>query len=171
MKIFFLERIICYKSLTRTSSTERKADDCWRRTFPTFALSVRTFIKVQILYYDIFHVMFSFQYLEERMEDQIQFVKAIKIGRLFTVLLCSFTAMRIRDNKTEIRKFDRNTASKDLRFSRRWLWSMPYFGMLRYVARVRTDVSEERKTPIIRLTRIGELGTLAVTSNRSTPDL
>jgi hypothetical protein len=42
-------------------------------------------------------------------------------------------------------------------------------GMLRRVALVRTDVSEERITSIIRVTRIGELGTtLAVTSNRST---
>jgi hypothetical protein len=39
--------------------------------------------------------------------------------------------------------------------------------MLRRVALVRTDVSEERFTPIIRVTRIGERGTtLAVTSNR-----
>jgi hypothetical protein len=38
-------------------------------------------------------------------------------------------------------------------------------GMLRRVALVRTDVSEER----IRVTRIGELGTtLAITSNRRT---
>jgi hypothetical protein len=39
-------------------------------------------------------------------------------------------------------------------------------GMLRSVALVRTDVSEEL-SPSIRVTRIGELGTkLAVTSNR-----
>jgi hypothetical protein len=39
--------------------------------------------------------------------------------------------------------------------------------MLRRVALVRTDVSEERISSIIRVTRIGELGTtLAVTSNR-----
>jgi DNA-binding TFAR19-related protein (PDSD5 family) len=39
-------------------------------------------------------------------------------------------------------------------------------GMLRRVALVRTDVSEELSASIIRLTRIGELGkTLAVTSN------
>jgi hypothetical protein len=38
--------------------------------------------------------------------------------------------------------------------------------MLRLVARVRTDVSEELGASIIRVTRIGELGTLAVTSNR-----
>jgi hypothetical protein len=42
------------------------------------------------------------------------------------------------------------------------------FGMLRRVALVRTDVSEESSASIIRVTRIGELGTtLAVTSNRS----
>jgi hypothetical protein len=42
---------------------------------------------------------------------------------------------------------------------------MPSFGMLRRVALVRTDVSEELSASIIRVTRIGELGTLAVTSN------
>jgi hypothetical protein len=42
-------------------------------------------------------------------------------------------------------------------------------GMLRRVALVRTDVSEEFSASIIRVTRIGELGTtLAVTSNRRT---
>jgi hypothetical protein len=39
-------------------------------------------------------------------------------------------------------------------------------GMLRCVALVRTDVSEELSVSVIRVTRIGELGTtLAVTSN------
>jgi hypothetical protein len=41
-------------------------------------------------------------------------------------------------------------------------------GMLRRVALVRTDVSEELIASIIRVTRIGELRTLAVTSNRRT---
>jgi hypothetical protein len=40
-------------------------------------------------------------------------------------------------------------------------------GMLRRVALIRTEVSEEFSASIIRVTRIGELGTtLAVTSNR-----
>jgi hypothetical protein len=40
-------------------------------------------------------------------------------------------------------------------------------GMLLRVALVRTDVSEERNTSFVRVTRIGELGTtLAVTSSR-----
>jgi hypothetical protein len=40
-------------------------------------------------------------------------------------------------------------------------------GMLRRVALVRTDVSEDLRAPFIRVTRIGELGTtLAVTSKR-----
>jgi hypothetical protein len=40
-------------------------------------------------------------------------------------------------------------------------------GMLRHVALVRTDVSEELSTSFIKVTRMGELGTtLAVTSNR-----
>jgi hypothetical protein len=38
--------------------------------------------------------------------------------------------------------------------------------MLRRVALVRTDVSEELSASFIRVTRIGELGTLTVTSNR-----
>jgi hypothetical protein len=39
-------------------------------------------------------------------------------------------------------------------------------GMLHLVALVRTDDSEEHRASIIRVTRIGELGTmLAVTSN------
>jgi hypothetical protein len=42
--------------------------------------------------------------------------------------------------------------------------------MVRRVALVRTDVSEELIAPIIRATKIGELGTtLAGTSNRRTP--
>jgi hypothetical protein len=44
---------------------------------------------------------------------------------------------------------------------------MVSFGMLRRVALVRTDVSEELSASLIRVTRIGELGTtIAVTSNR-----
>jgi hypothetical protein len=38
-------------------------------------------------------------------------------------------------------------------------------GMLHSVALVRTNVSEERSASIFRVTRIGVLGTLAVTSN------
>jgi hypothetical protein len=43
---------------------------------------------------------------------------------------------------------------------------MASYGMLRHVALVRTNVSEERIASFIRMTIIGELGTtLAVTSN------
>jgi hypothetical protein len=60
----------------------------------------------------------------------------------------------------------------DLRFSRQWLRRIASSGMLRRVALVRTDVSEELGTFFIRVTRIGELGTtLAVTSNRRTQRL
>jgi hypothetical protein len=46
---------------------------------------------------------------------------------------------------------------------------MMYSGVLRRVAHVRTDVSEEHSASFIRVTRISELGTtLAVTSNRRT---
>jgi hypothetical protein len=44
-----------------------------------------------------------------------------------------------------------------------------FSGMLRHVALVKTDVSEELSVSVIRVTGIGELGTtLAVTSNRHT---
>jgi hypothetical protein len=50
-----------------------------------------------------------------------------------------------------------------------WLWRMPSSGMLRRVALVKTDVSEERIASIVRVT-ISELGTtLTLTSKRSTP--
>jgi hypothetical protein len=46
---------------------------------------------------------------------------------------------------------------------------MPSYRMLYRVALVRTDVSEELSASIIRVARIGEVGTtLAVTSNRLT---
>jgi hypothetical protein len=46
---------------------------------------------------------------------------------------------------------------------------MVYSGMLRRVALVRIEVSEEHSASFIRVTRTGELGTtLAVTANRST---
>jgi hypothetical protein len=41
-------------------------------------------------------------------------------------------------------------------------------GMLRRVALAGTDISEESSASVIRVTRIGEVGTLAVTSNRRT---
>jgi hypothetical protein len=45
--------------------------------------------------------------------------------------------------------------------------SIVSFGMLRRVALLRTDVSEELNASVVRVTRIGELGTtLALTSNR-----
>jgi hypothetical protein len=41
---------------------------------------------------------------------------------------------------------------------------MPFCGMLRRVALVRTEASKERSASIIRVTRIGELGTTLVVS-------
>jgi hypothetical protein len=43
---------------------------------------------------------------------------------------------------------------------------MAFSRMLRRVALVRTDVSEDLSASFIRVTRVGELGTLAVASNR-----
>jgi hypothetical protein len=45
---------------------------------------------------------------------------------------------------------------------------MPSSWMLCRVALVRTDGSEERNISIIKVTRIGELGKLAISSNRRT---
>jgi hypothetical protein len=59
-------------------------------------------------------------------------------------------------------------AMQDLKFLWWWLWRMSSSGMWRGLAVLRTDVSEEYIVSIIRVTRIGELGTvLAATRNRS----
>jgi hypothetical protein len=42
---------------------------------------------------------------------------------------------------------------------------MPSSGMLRRVALVRTDVTEELRASFIKVTRIGELGTMLVTAS------
>jgi hypothetical protein len=53
--------------------------------------------------------------------------------------------------------------------NRKLPWRMPSSGMLRRVALVRTDVSKETIASIVRVTRIGDLGTtLPVTSIRNT---
>jgi hypothetical protein len=44
-----------------------------------------------------------------------------------------------------------------------YLRRMPSSGILRHVALVKTDVSEERSPSFIRVTRIGELGTTLLT--------
>jgi hypothetical protein len=46
-------------------------------------------------------------------------------------------------------------------------YRMPSSGMLRHVALVRPDVSEEHSASIITVEITGEMRTLAVTSNRS----
>jgi hypothetical protein len=61
-----------------------------------------------------------------------------------------------------------NRRQKQIRLSKRYiLYRMPSSRMLRRVALGRTDVSEERIASIIRMTRIGELGTLAVSGSQS----
>jgi hypothetical protein len=47
-------------------------------------------------------------------------------------------------------------------------WRVPYLGMWRRVVLVRNDVSEDLIASTIRVEGVGELGTLAVTSNWST---
>jgi hypothetical protein len=55
--------------------------------------------------------------------------------------------------------------TQDLRFSRRWLWRMTSSGMLRRVALVRTDVSEERGASIIRVLFLRSVRRLLVAAN------
>jgi hypothetical protein len=58
-------------------------------------------------------------------------------------------------------------AFRDQKVSNKFSCRMPSSGMLHRVALVRTDVSEELRASLTRVTRIGELGTiLALTSNR-----
>jgi hypothetical protein len=71
----------------------------------------------------------------------------------------------------EIKIYVRNlvTVTEESFFLKLEVLIIASFGMLRRMALVRTDVSEERSASFIRVTRIGELGTtLAVTSNRRT---
>jgi hypothetical protein len=102
------------------------------------------------------------------------------------LLLYNALIIRVYSQETLIPKRRAMPASKWLRRDRDMssLFSVPAFfrcrictilrrtassGMLRRVALVRTDVSEELSASFIRVTRISELGTtLAATSNRRT---
>jgi hypothetical protein len=68
---------------------------------------------------------------------------------------------KYRDKQIE----GRESASTHLDEER--FWRMASSELLRRVALVRTDVSEELSAFITRVTRIGELGMLAVTSNKA----
>jgi hypothetical protein len=66
-----------------------------------------------------------------------------------------------------LRRLAANVLMLNRRITYSLLWWMSSSGMLHRVALVRTDASEELMTSIIRVTRIGELGTtLAITSSR-----
>jgi hypothetical protein len=57
-------------------------------------------------------------------------------------------------------------SSQIMRRNPRMTWRMASSGLLRRVALIRTDVSKEVIASIIVVTRIGEIGTLSVTSNQ-----
>jgi hypothetical protein len=86
------------------------------------------------------------KYISQCLRTYCKFQQAMWLFRLF-LSQCSLIGM-----------------CKELRF-----WRMTSSGMLRRVALVRTDVTEELSASFIRVTRICELGTtLAGTSNRRT---
>jgi hypothetical protein len=71
------------------------------------------------------------------------------------------------DMPSSVGAWNRDVITSDEAANNRRFQRMVSSGMLRRVALVRTDVSEEPSASIIRVTRIGELGTtLVATSNR-----
>jgi hypothetical protein len=85
-----------------------------------------------------------------------------------SLLLRKFGSVGNRTRDLCIRNPEDYTIKVAIRCQQRILGRTSSSGMLRRVTFVRTDVSEERSYSIIRVTRIGELGTLVVTSNRRT---
>jgi hypothetical protein len=61
-----------------------------------------------------------------------------------------------------------STFIQNLTFITKYFNRMVSSGLLRRAALVRTDVSEEPGASFIRVTKIGELGTITATSNRRT---
>jgi hypothetical protein len=85
-----------------------------------------------------------------RTQHDVGILRSISLLQLYSNVIIEFWTLFIVQN---------------LRFSRRRLWIMSTSGKLRRVVLVRTRVSEKRKAPIIKVTRIGKLGTLTVTRN------
>jgi hypothetical protein len=71
-----------------------------------------------------------------------------------TTFKCNYFRGYVK-NKT----FNTTSLTFNLRFSRRWLWTMASSEILRRVTLVRIDLSEELSASIIRVTRIAKLGT------------
>jgi hypothetical protein len=78
---------------------------------------------------------------------------------------CSMKTTQLRAIEHTNYKFSCACARTQTCNSSNWIWRIPCSGMLCHVVLVRTDVSEEHIASIISVRRIGELGTLAVTSN------
>jgi hypothetical protein len=91
--------------------------------------------------------------------------------------LMSIFVFRLLNNLNNVTVFDDMVIGPALNVLRR-IYASPFQSCTSYVTHktqmkrrvdlVRTDVSEERIAAVIRVIIIGELGTLAVTSNRST---
>jgi hypothetical protein len=88
----------------------------------------------------------------------------VQKNRLQSLTLNKFNIVNIFLHRIEFLK-------KRTQLFENWIsvWRMVSSAILRHVALVKADVSEERSASIVRVTRIGELGTmLAVTRNRRT---
>jgi hypothetical protein len=153
--------IICYYRLARMDICH----ECTRLT-PDISKADKCYSVVRYLKYELNEVLSCYRQLVIASHTRTKEIAYRRFMFHNIQLLKYFRKLKII--LSEISKLT-NIILVRLRFSRRWLWRMVSSGMLRRVALVKTDVSEEPGASFIRVTRIGELGTTqAATSNRRT---
>jgi hypothetical protein len=114
----------------------------WRFIIQVSGKSILYFTLIQdvrIALLDVQHSRHFIQSLNLKIER-----KAISKAMIY---ICRQTVM--------VDKIQEISFEQDLRFSRWWLWRMESSGMLRHVALVRIEVSEELSDSFIRVTRSG----------------